>query len=143
MIEFTEGLSKALTELIHHLRPAWDHPGITTAIHQATTRRDFATVAHVAIDAACDPTARTPAVIVTRHRTTQTSIQNMAPPSPADRKPCPSCHQIHTPNQDGCHRPGKPSQQALADARQAIAEAKAKTAAEADLYPSDDPSPPF
>lgn len=145
MITFTEGAEKALAELVHQLRPAWDRHGILAAIHAALRPgRDLQLVAHVAVDAACDPTARTPAVITTRDRTT-VEVKPSVPPSPADRKPCTTCHQIHVPGQTVCHRTADPNLAATraAEARQALAEAKSKAAVEADLYPSDDPLPPF
>lgn len=119
---YTEGTAKALAELIHQIRPAWDRPGILAAIHQATAKRDLVTVAHIAIDAACDQTVRTPAVIATRDR--QTSIQNMTAPTPADRRLCQRCRQIHTPDQNGCHRPAPAPDEALTQARQAITDAR-------------------
>lgn len=144
MTEFTEGAAKALAELVHQLRPAWDRHGILAAVHAAhRPGRDLQLVAHVAIDAACDPSARTPAVITTRDRTTTQQPAQASQPTPADRRPCPTCHQIHTPDQTVCHRRGDVPTELLAEARQALADAKAQAAVEADLYPTEPVDPPF
>lgn len=103
MVTFTEGAAKALAELIHQLRPAWDRQGVLAAIHRAhRPGRDLQLIAHIAIDAACDQTVRTPGVIATRDRT---QVEPDTPTtSPADRHLCPSCRRIHDPGQATCKR---------------------------------------
>lgn len=56
---------RALAELVHQLRPAWNRAGIHGAIHAATDR-PIDQLVRAAIDAALDPDAQTPAVI--QHR---------------------------------------------------------------------------
>lgn len=54
----------ALAELVHQLRPSWDRAGCRAAIHAARTgRRTLDQLVHVAIDAALDTSAQTPAAI--------------------------------------------------------------------------------
>jgi hypothetical protein len=62
----TEAQLRALTELVHHVRPAWDRHGIYAALHANSARLDFPRLIRAAVDAAQDPDARTPAAIHTR-----------------------------------------------------------------------------
>jgi hypothetical protein len=96
----------AIAELLHHIRPDWDKPGILTHLDTARLRVGVtpATLAIAAIHAATNPTNRTPAVIpldgehwrnpaVTPHR-------NVAPPRRADW--CPSHIGEYADNCRGC-----------------------------------------
>lgn len=121
---YTEPAAKALTELIHQLRPAWDRRGILAAIHQATAKRDLILVAHIAIDATQDRTARTPAVIATRDRTAIEPTTPSQADGPWDRHACPTCKRIHTPDQTTCKRAGPDiTARGAATARKALTEA--------------------
>jgi hypothetical protein len=113
----TEGQMRALTELVHQCRPAWDREGILAAIRAArTTGRTFRIIAHTAVDAAFDPDANTPGVIKLRQRDQARKDTS----SPADKRLCNQCHQIHTPDQANCNRPTSNPTSHAAAARQAL-----------------------
>lgn len=128
-VRWDEPTAKALAHAIAKLRPAWDSPGILGAIHAAYGRHhDLATVAHIAIDAATDPTAATPGVIAVRDRTAPASV---TPPPSRPRETghtCRRCGRIHVAATDpSCPVPASEDRirrgmtavrQALADARQ-------------------------
>jgi len=59
----TAAQGKALTALVHLLRPDWDKPGIEDAIYRARGKGDAAAVCVAAIRAATNSTVRTPGVI--------------------------------------------------------------------------------
>jgi hypothetical protein len=71
-------------------------------------------VAHAAIDAAMDKTARTPAVIGTRDRTWQPTLPTLGNPPPVAQA-------IHDPRQ-----PDEVTSRGAANARQALAKARAR-----------------
>jgi hypothetical protein len=109
----TETQLRALTELVHAMRPTWDRAGIYAAVHGAHATRAMVDVAHAAIDAAADKSARTPAVIGTRDRTWQPTLLGNEPP--------PVSEVIRlTPSPDETARRG------AANARQPLAKARAR-----------------
>lgn len=93
---------KALAELVHQLRPAWNRGGILSAIHACQRPgRDLPSIVRAAIDAALDPTADTPGAI--QHR--DGAAWNTTPKptrSPADRSPCAGCGNIHSADDKTC-----------------------------------------
>lgn len=109
----TEPQLRALTELVHAMRPGWDRAGIYAAVHGASATRSLAQLAHVAIDAATDKTANTPAVIASRDRHWQPTLLGNEPP--------PITNVLHDPRQ-----PDETASRGAANARQALAKARAR-----------------
>ena len=54
----TDPRIRALAELIHQLRPAWNRAGIAASLRSAATTHTVETATRAAIDAALDPTAQ-------------------------------------------------------------------------------------
>jgi hypothetical protein len=119
----TSNVLHAIAELVHALRQEWDRPGIYSACHALAATQPLDQVAHAAIDAAMDKTARTPAVIATRARHWQPTLRGNDPP--------PVAHVIQDrPRPDA-------ARQGAANARQALATARARV----DDEPKSDPPP--
>lgn len=59
-------LITTLAQLIRSIRPSWDYPGIVAALQKASIRHDSRALIRAAVDAAYDPSARTPGVIHNR-----------------------------------------------------------------------------
>lgn len=76
---------RALAELVHQLRPAWNRAGIHGALHAASIK-PIDQLVRAAIDAALDPDAQTPAVIQHRDGDTWTPPR---PTRPATNQPPP------------------------------------------------------
>ena len=55
-----------LGAVIHHIRPDWHPPGIRAALESALGRHPYPLVAAAAINAASDPKATTPGIILAR-----------------------------------------------------------------------------
>lgn len=97
---------KALAELVHQLHPTWNRGGILSAIHACQRPgRDLSSIIRAAVDAALDPDARTPAVIC--HRDGAAWTPHTVTTSPPERRACPTCRDIHMPDQTTCHRPSQ------------------------------------
>lgn len=110
----TTNVLHSIAALVHAMRPGWDTAGIYSACHSLAATRPLDQVAHAAIDAAMDKTARTPAVIATRDRTWQPTLRGTDPP-PVD-------HVLHdpTPPPDVARRGSANARQALATARASV-----------------------
>jgi hypothetical protein len=116
----------AIAELLHHIRPDWDKPGILTHLDTARLRVGVtpATLAIAAIKAAANPTNRTPAVIPLDGDHWREHVRPLVTPQPPGK--CQVCHGYHTP--DAPHnRPYTPSdwRPALANVRAAHTQATA------------------
>jgi hypothetical protein len=104
----TDPQHRALAELVHQLRPAWNRGGILGAIHAASGRLDTEHLVRAAIDAALDRTALTPAVIAHRDGS---AWAGTAAPATANQTPshdaviCPKCRRANIPGETHVCRP--------------------------------------
>ena len=80
----TDKVLHAIAELVHAMRETWDRAGIYAACHALAATQPLDQVAHAAIDAAMDKTARTPGVIATRARHWQPTLRGNEPPPVRD-----------------------------------------------------------
>lgn len=133
-------LLATLAELVHLLRPAWNRPGIHAAL-AANAHRPVDQLIRAFIDAALDPTARTPAVLASRDGAAFTSSATSSPTTsstPSGLRACQRCRHFHGVGEPCMRYDADTNERGLATTRAAfrVARAAARTAA-ADA-PTDD-----
>lgn len=101
---------RALAELIHHLRPAWNRAGIIGALH-AASKRPLDQLIRASIDAALDPDAATPAVI--QHRDGAAWAATPTRPKPSPQPPPISTIDLGQPNPQAATRGAAAARAAL------------------------------
>lgn len=95
---------RALVILVAAWRPAWDHPGIRAALHAAyKPGRTLEQLTLVALAAAQDVEARTPAAIGHAARWESANLPTTAPRPKAQT--CARCGRLVTGEEHACYKP--------------------------------------
>ena len=121
---------RALAELVHQLRPAWNRAGIIAALH-ASTDKPLDQLIRAALDAAFDPDAATPAVIQHRDGGAWAATPTGGKPTVSvieTGKVCSRCSTVHVRLDDGTWEPCRRIDPSIAErgmvtARAALADA--------------------
>lgn len=112
---------KALAELVHQLRPAWNRAGILAAVHAASGKRTIEALVRAAVDAAFDRTAETPTAIMHRDGAAWADTKTARTPRPV-ADVCHKCRRIRVVGLDHtCHPPTPTPTELVAELRRTLA----------------------